>query len=190
LVEAQEKGDRDAVEAATHALEQSIVRCAKDISEKYIHPPVTTNFAFMYLPNEGLFAEAVRRQGLVERLQRDYRVAIAGPTTLAANLNMIQMGFRTLAIEKQTTEVWNLLGAVKTQFGLFGGVLDKVKRQLNTASNSIEEVGVRSRAIEKRLRRVEELPEEEAVLLLPETVFLEEESSIDDRATELEVSRV
>jgi DNA recombination protein RmuC len=170
LSDAQDQGDATAVEGASSALETSVRKCAKDISDKYINPPVTTDFAIMYLPNEGLFAEVIRRPGLIERLQRDCRVSVAGPTTLAAMLNSLQMGFRTLAIEKRTSEVWGVLGAVKTEFSRFGEVLSKVKKNLDTASKTIDDAGVRSRAIERKLRSVERLTDEEAVLVLPAAI--------------------
>ena len=157
LAAAQEKGDLTAVDAAMKALETQLKRCAKDICEKYINPPKTTDFALMFLPSEGLYAEAIRRVGLVQNVQRDCRVTFVGPTTLAALLNSLQMGFRTLAIQKRSSEVWNLLATVKTQFGKFGEALSAVKEKIDQASRKIEDVDVRSRAITKKLRDVEEL---------------------------------
>jgi DNA recombination protein RmuC len=168
VCEAQERGDVVAVEVASTALELSVRKCAKDICEKYINPPVTTDFAILYLPSEGLFAEVIRRPALIERLQRDCRVTVAGPTTLSAMLNSLQMGFRTLAIEKRSSEVWNVLGAVKTEFGKFGMVLEGVKKKLDSASKGMDAAAVRSRAIERKLRDVEKLPEDEAAPLLLE----------------------
>jgi DNA recombination protein RmuC len=165
LAAAQEKGDPTAVDAAIKTLETQLKRCAKDICEKYINPPKTTDFALMFLPSEGLYAEAIRRIGLVQNVQRDCRVTFVGPTTLAALLNSLQMGFRTLAIQKRSSEVWNLLAAVKTEFGKFGEALSAVKEKIDQASRKIEDVDVRSRAITKKLRDVEELPSNPQPLL-------------------------
>jgi DNA recombination protein RmuC len=158
LTAAQENGDPTAVEAAMKILETQLKRCAKDICEKYINPPKTTDFALLFLPSEGLYAEAIRRVGLVQNVQRDCRVTFVGPTTLAALLNSLQMGFRTLAIQKRSSEVWNLLAAVKTEFGKFGEALSAVKEKIDQASRKMEDVDVRSRVITKKLRDVEELP--------------------------------
>ena len=158
LADAQEKGDPTGVDAAMKILETQLKRCAKDICEKYINPPKTTDFALMFLPSEGLYAEAIRRVGLVQNVQRDCRVTFVGPTTLAALLNSLQMGFRTLAIQKRSSEVWNLLAAVKTEFGKFGEALSAVKEKIDQASRKMEDVDVRSRAITRKLRDVEELP--------------------------------
>jgi DNA recombination protein RmuC len=165
LAAAQEKGDLTAVDAAMKTLETQLKRCAKDICEKYINPPKTTDFALMFLPSEGLYAEAIRRVGLVQNVQRDCRVTFVGPTTLAALLNSLQMGFRTLAIQKRSSEVWNLLATVKTEFGKFGEALSAVKEKIDQASRKIEDVDVRSRAITKKLRDVEELPSNPQPLL-------------------------
>jgi DNA recombination protein RmuC len=162
LVEASENGDAVAVQQAQGALIRSIQDSAKDVSTKYLNPPLTTDFAILFLPTEGLYAEALRHPGLVERLQREHRIVVAGPTTLAALLTSLRVGFRTLAIEQRSSEVWKVLGAVKHEFGKFGGVLEKVKRQLDIAGRTIEETGVRTRAMERRLRTVEELPAGEA----------------------------
>jgi DNA recombination protein RmuC len=158
LTAAQESGDSTAVDAAMKVLETQLKRCAKDICEKYINPPKTTDFALLFLPSEGLYAEAIRRVGLVQNVQRDCRVTFVGPTTLAALLNSLQMGFRTLAIQKRSSEVWNLLAAVKTEFGKFGDALSAVKEKIDQASRKMEDVDVRSRVITKKLRDVEELP--------------------------------
>ena len=158
LIAAQEKGDMEAVDEAIKSLETQLKRSAKDICQKYINPPRTTDFALMFLPTEGLYAEAIRRVGLVEQVQRDCRVVFAGPTTLAALLNSLQMGFRTLAIQKRSSEVWNRLAEVKTEFGKFGEALSAVKEKIDQASRKIEDVDVRSRAITRKLRDVEELP--------------------------------
>jgi len=165
LLAAQEKGDLGLVENATKSLEAQLKKSAKDICQKYINPPKTTDFALMFLPTEGLYAEAIRRIGLVEQVQRECRVILAGPTTLAALLNSLQMGFRTLAIQKRSSEVWNLLATVKTEFGKFGDALAKVKDKLDQASTDMDKVAVRSRAITKQLNKVEELPSNPQPLL-------------------------
>ena len=165
LAAAQENGNAAAVEAAMKTLETQLKRCAKDICEKYINPPKTTDFALLFLPSEGLYAEAIRRIGLVQNVQRDCRVTFVGPTTLAALLNSLQMGFRTLAIQKRSSEVWNLLATVKTEFGKFGEALLAVKEKIDQASRKMEDVDVRSRAITKKLRAVEELPSNPQPLL-------------------------
>jgi len=169
LQEAAERADPDAVQTAADDLARTVRAAAKDIHDKYVNPPSTTDFAIMFLATEGLYAEVLRQPALVDDLQQLYRVVLAGPTSLAAILSSLRMGFQTLAIEKRAAEVWRVLGAIKTEFGKFGDVLDKVKRQLNTASRTIEETGVRSRAMERKLRSVEQLPEEEAssILTLP-----------------------
>ncbi|HEY2568714.1 MAG TPA: DNA recombination protein RmuC [Candidatus Udaeobacter sp.] len=158
LAVAQESGDSTAVESAMKTLETQLKRCAKDICEKYINPPKTTDFALLFLPSEGLYAEAIRRVGLVQNVQRDCRVTFVGPTTLAALLNSLQMGFRTLAIQRRSSEVWNLLAGVKTEFGKFGDALSAVKDKIEQASRKMEDVDVRSRVITRKLRAVEELP--------------------------------
>jgi DNA recombination protein RmuC len=165
LAAAQEKADPAAVESAIKALESQLKRCAKDICEKYINPPKTTDFALLFLPSEGLYAEAIRRVGLVQNVQRDCRVTFVGPTTLAALLNSLQMGFRTLAIQKRSSEVWSRLAEVKTEFGKFGEALSAVKEKIDQASRKIEDVNVRSRVITKKLRDVEELPSNPQPLL-------------------------
>ena len=166
LLDAQERADAEAAGLAAQALERRVREEAKTIREKYVAPPHTTDFAILFLPTEGLYAEVLRRPGLFEALQREHRVTVAGPTTLTAILNALQMGFRTLAIEKRSSEVWQLLGAVKSEFGKFGDVLDKVKKKLDEAGKHIEATGVRTRAITRRLRDVESLPEQEAAGLL------------------------
>lgn len=165
LLAAYEAADPAAIEGARKALALRIRLSAREIRDKYIDPPNTTDFGILFLPFEGLYAE-VLRDGLFESVQRDYKIVICGPTTLAAFLNSLQMGFRTLAIEKRSSEVWEILGAVKTEFGKFGAVLEKTRKKLNEASNVIDQAGVRSRAIEKRLRDVEELPVPQAESLL------------------------
>lgn len=171
LVEAADAADMDAVQKATAALLRSVHSSAKEIQDKYLNPPETTDFAIMFMPTEGLYAEVLRQPGQVEKIQQDYRIVVAGPTTLSAILSSLRIGFRTLAIEKRSSEVWKVLAAVKTEFGKFGDVLSKVKRQLNTASNTIEQTGMRTRAMERKLRAVEELPTEETaeILELPDS---------------------
>ncbi len=166
LREAAERADAEGVEAAAKALETRVRQFAKDVSNKYISPPTTTDFAILFLPTEGLYAEVLRRPGLVEQLQRDLRVNLCGPTTLGALLNSLQMGFRTLAIQKRSGEVWEILGAVKTEFGKYGEVLDKVQKKLTEASNTIQDIAVRKRAIDRKLRSVAELPSDSAQALL------------------------
>src|SRR5213080_3044880 len=165
LITAQESGNSVLTDAAMKDLETQLRKSAKDICVKYINPPKTTDFALMFLPTEGLYAEAIRRVGLVEQVQRDCRVVFAGPTTLAALLNSLQMGFRTLAIQKRSSEVWNLLAGVKTEFGKFGDALSAVKDKLDQAARKMEDVDVRSRAITKKLQKVEELPSNPQPLL-------------------------
>ncbi len=174
LITAQESGDSILTDGAMKDLENQLRKSAKDICAKYINPPNTTDFALMFLPTEGLYAEAIRRVGLVEQVQRDCRVVFAGPTTLAALLNSLQMGFRTLAIQKRSSEVWNLLAGVKTEFAKFGDALSKVKDKLDQAASDMDKVAVRSRAITKKLRDVEELPSNPQPLL-PELLQGEEE---------------
>jgi DNA recombination protein RmuC len=164
------------VEEASRQLERAIKEMARNIRDKYLAPPHTTHFGIMFLPTEGLYAEVLRRTGLFEQLQREFKVVITGPTTLAALLNSLQMGFRTLSIEKRSSEVWTLLGAVKTEFSTFGAILDKTKKKLQEASNSIESAATRSRAIERKLRNVQNLPDTGATALPGEGV----EPSADD----------
>jgi len=166
LVEAQESGDIPAAAEAAKQLDRSVRLMAANIRDKYLDPPHTTDFGVMFLPTEGLFAEVLRRPGLFDALQRDFKVMIAGPTTLAAMLNSLQMGFRTLAIEKRSAEVWNLLGAVRTEFSKFGQVLEKTSKKLQEAGNHIDQAAVRSRSIEKKLKGVQEMPGAEATALL------------------------
>jgi DNA recombination protein RmuC len=166
LVDAADRADAAAVEAASAALEQGIRLECRKISEKYLRPPITTDFGILFLPTEGLFAELLRRPGLSEALQRDYRVVVSGPTTLTALLTSLQMGFRTLAIEQRSSEVWKVLGAVKAEFGKFGQALDKVQKKLTEASNSIEDAKTRQRVVERKLRPADELPAPEAAALL------------------------
>lgn len=174
LLDAQDRVDPPAVEAAARALEARIRDEAKTIREKYVEPPHTTDFAILYLPIESLYAEALRRPALAETLQRDFRVTLAGPTTLAAMLNSLQMGFRTLAIEKRSSEVWQVLGAVKTEFGKFGEALAHTKKKLQEATNSIDKAEVRTRAVTRKLKEVEALPAPAAADLLGEEALLAE----------------
>lgn len=169
LVEAYETGQAAQIDAASRNIEITIKNMAKDIHDKYLDPPYTTDFGIMFLPFEAIYGEVVRRASLLEQLQRDYKVIVTGPTTLAAILNSLQMGFRTLAIQKRSSEVWKVLGAVKTEFEKFGGMLEKAQKNIQTANNQIEEVmGKRTRAIQRRLKDIEALPSAEAELLLPE----------------------
>jgi DNA recombination protein RmuC len=167
LLDAQQRADVLAAELAAKALETRIRLEAKSIVEKYVEPPYTTDFAILFLPTEGLYAEVLRRPGLMESLQRDHRITLAGPTTLLAMLSSLQMGFRTLALEKRSSEVWQVLGAVKTEFGKFGDVLAKVKSQTETVLNTLSSAETRSRAMGRVLRQVEALPDAQAQALLP-----------------------
>jgi len=167
LLDAQQRADAVAAEAAAKALEARIRLEAKSIAEKYVEPPYTTDFAILFLPTEGLYAEVLRRPGLMEGLQREHRITLAGPTTLLAMLSSLQMGFRTLALEKRSSEVWQVLGAVKTEFGKFGDVLAKVKSQTETVLNTLQQAETRSNVMKRALRQVEALPETQAQTLLP-----------------------
>ncbi len=166
LIEAQERADPEAANAAAAALERRIRLEAQTMADKYLSPPNTTDFGILFVPVEGLYAEILRRPGLFEDLQRKYRVTVTGPTNLQAFLNSLQMGFRTLALEKRSSEVWQVLGAVKTEFGKFGDVLDKVRKKLDEATNQLDATGVRTRAISRRLKTVQELPGSDAEKLL------------------------
>lgn len=170
LLNAYEQGNADAIANARKYLAKKIKDCAKDIRDKYLDPPNTTDFGIMFLPFEGLFAEVLNNVGLFETIQREYKITITGPTTLSALLNSLQMGFRTLAIEKRSSEVWEVLGAVKTDFVKFGIVLEKTKKKLQEATNTIDEAGVRTRSIEKRLKDVQSMAssEENGALLFDE----------------------
>jgi DNA recombination protein RmuC len=165
LLNAQEVGDKALVDVAAKTLEKAIVTQAKLISSKYITPPKTTDFAIMYLPTEGLFAEVVRQPGLASKLQNDHRVLITGPTTLMSLLNSLQMGFRTLAIEQRSSEVWKVLSAAKDEFQKYGDVWDKLEKQLATAQKTVSEAGVRTRAVARKLRDVETLEIEQPAVL-------------------------
>lgn len=167
LLDAHERADAPAAEAAARAIEMRLRAEARSIREKYVAPPHTTDFGILFVPTEGLYAEALRRPGLFEALQREHKVVLTGPTTLLATLTSLQMGFRTLALEKRSAEVWQVLGAVKTEFGKFGEVLAKTRKKLDEAANTIDAASVRTRAMERRLRGVESLPEPQAAELLP-----------------------
>lgn len=176
LLDAYDTADPQRIEAAGKQLEATIRKMARDISDKYLAPPATTDFGIMFLPFEGIYAEVVRRSALLEELQRSYKVVVTGPTTLAAILNSLQMGFRTLAIQKHSGEVWTILGAVKKEFEKMGGMLEKAQRNLQTASGQIDEVlGTRTRAIQRRLKDVDTLSDREARAILPEIGALTDE---------------
>ncbi len=166
MLDAQELGDLAGVEAAGKQLEGRVKACAGDICRKYLNPPQTTDFAILFLPIEGLFAEVIRRTNLTEAIQRQCRVVIAGPTTLWAILNSLQMGFRTLAIQKRSSEVWNLLASVKTEWAKYGDMLDAVQKKLLQASDTLDKAKTRSRAVGRKLQEVQELPPAEAAVLL------------------------
>ena len=175
-VDAYEAGDVSLMESTSIQLENTLKRMAKDIHDKYIEPPFTTDFAIMFLPFESIYAEVIRRTSLMETLQKEYKIVVTGPTTLGAILNSLQMGFRTLAIQKRTSEVWGVLGAVKTEFGKFGGMLEKVQKNLQSAGDQLEEVmGKRTRAIERKLRQVEALPAEESRKMISFNELTDEE---------------
>lgn len=161
LVDAYDEGNTEKIEEFKKSFKNAIIKNAKDIKEKYVDPPNTTEYGIMFLPFESLYAEVLRTPGLFELIQKDYKITITGPTTLSALLSSLQMGFRTLAIEKRSGEVWDLLGVVKTEFGKFGTVLEKTKKKLQEATNTIDQAGIRSRAIERQLRKVQELPSAE-----------------------------
>lgn len=168
------------VDLISKQFESSVKKSAKDIRDKYVNPPATTDFAIMFVPTEGLYAEILRRPGLFETLQRDYKITVVGPTNLVAFLSSLQMGFKTLAIEKRSSEVWEVLGAIKTEFGNFGKVLDKTKKKLQEATNVIEQANVRSRAIERKLRSVQELPQQASIAILGDAIQIEEDDQISD----------
>ncbi len=185
LLDAQEQGDADGVRVQGAQLERAIRIQAKSICDKYIVPPHTTDFAVMFLPTEGLYAEVIRRPGLVDLLQREHRVVVAGPTTVTALLNSLQMGFRTLAIEQRSSEVWSLLGAVKSEFGKFAGILEKAEKQISTVGRSLGEASRKTRTIERRLRGVESLGSEQTEQLLGGIGLdaADEDESADDATT-------
>lgn len=166
LLEAYDNSSPDELKSVQKSFETVVKKCANEIRSKYINPPLTTDFALMFVPSEGLYAEILRRPGLFEHLQHELKIAVVGPSNLLAFLNSLQMGFRTLAIEKRSSEVWSLLGAVKTEFGKFGDILDKTRNKLESAVREIDNAGVRTRAIERKLRTVQELPAPDAVKML------------------------
>lgn len=168
-----ENYSKSELENLSKQFESSVKRNARDIREKYINPPITTDFAIMFVPTEGLYAEILRRPGLFEFLQKEYKITVVGPTNLVAFLSSLQMGFKTLAIEKRSSEVWEILGAVKTEFSRFGKILDKTKKKLQEASNVIDTASVRSRAIERKLKTVQELPEDDSVKVLGNEFIVE-----------------
>jgi len=187
LVEAQEAADVAAAAESRKQLDRSVREMAKTIRDKYLDPPHTTDFGVMFLPTEGLYAEVLRLPGLFEALQRDFKVMVAGPTTLAALLNSLQMGFRTLAIEKRSAEVWNLLGAVRTEFSKFGIILDKTRKKLVEAGNHIDQAAARTRVIERRLRDVQDVPNQGSDVL-PEDIFEAEE--IKETSDEIQAQEI
>lgn len=193
LIDAREKCNPAMIEEASKQLDRRVKEMAKSIRDKYLDPPNTTDFGIMYVPTEGLFAEIISRPGMCEVLHRDFRVMVTGPTTLATLLNCLQVGFRTLAIAQRSSEVWELLGAVKTEFGKFGDLLEKTKKKLDEASNTIDNAARKSRTIERRLRDVQELPSgadeiEEVTALMEAPLFLAAESLQDNQSTDLSAS--
>jgi DNA recombination protein RmuC len=170
LVEAYDEGDPEKLDSLRKIFRNGIIKNARDIKEKYIDPPNTMEYGIMFLPFESLYAEVLRTPGLFELLQKDYKITITGPTTLSALLSSLQMGFRTLAIEKRSSEVWDLLSAVKTEFNQFGTILEKTKKKLQEATNTIDKAGVRSRAIERQLRKVQELPSAETIAKIEQDI--------------------
>ncbi|MDR0509933.1 MAG: DNA recombination protein RmuC [Rikenellaceae bacterium] len=178
LCDAYDAGQpKESLVALRKRFETAVRNTAKSIASKYVNPPATTDFAIMFVPSEGIYAEILRSVELFESLRRDLRITVVGPTNLAAFLSSLQMGFRTLAIQKRTSEVWTILGAVKTEFGKFGDVLDRASRQLQSVTNSITDAGVRTRAIERRLRTVESLPQEQTAALLGEAIEIEQDAN-------------
>ena len=167
LLDAYERADAAAVEVAAKGIETQLRKEAKTINAKYLAPPHTTDFAILFLPTEGLYAEALRRPGLLESLQREFKIMVAGPTTLLALLSSLQMGFRTLALEKRSAEVWEVLGAVKTEFGKFGDVLARTRKKLEEATHTIDQAQTRTNVMTRRLKSVESLPEARTLELLP-----------------------
>lgn len=168
LLNAYDSGEHDSIETASKAFENSVKKNAKDICEKYINPPVTTDFALMFVPSEGLYAEISRRVGLTELLHRQFKIIVVGPGNLVALLSSLQMGFRTLAIQKRSSEVWGVLGTIKNEFGTFATLLEKTKNQMQTVSNTIDKAGAKARTIERKLKNVQELPSAEAPNLVEE----------------------
>lgn len=189
LVEAYEQPGTKELEIISRQFENAVRKNAREIRDKYINPPVTTDFAIMFVPTEGLYAEILRRTGLFEQLQREFKITVVGPTNLVAFLSSLQMGFKTLAIEKRSSEVWEVLGAVKTEFGSFGSILEKTRKKLQEAANVIDKAGVRSRAIERKLRNVQELPAEDSFALLDDSPDNEaDEADSDDEGDDAAVT--
>jgi DNA recombination protein RmuC len=183
LMNAYDHGTAEQIEECRKAFVKGIKKSALEICSKYIDPPNTTDFAILFLPFESLYAEVLRTPGLFESIQRECKINIAGPTTLSAFLSSLQMGFRTLAIEKRSSEVWQILGAVKTQFGAFGTILEKTKKKLQEATNVIDDAGTRSRVIERKLRNVQELPPEDSIVMLGNAIEFEiDEPTIPDES--------
>jgi DNA recombination protein RmuC len=178
----------DQIEVHRKNFVRGIKKCAQDIRDKYIDSPNTTDFAILFLPFESLYAEVLRTPGLFEALQKDYKIIITGPTTLSALLSSLQMGFRTLAIEKRTSEVWDLLGAVKTEFSKFGGILEKTKKKLQEASNVIDDAGIRSRAIERKLKDITQLPQEQTTILLGDLTKIENTEEPEEEGNNLDAT--
>jgi len=184
LVDAYEKGESERIEEYRKAFIAGIKKNAREIREKYIDPPNTTEYGIMFLPFESLFGEVLRVPGLFEQLQRDYKITVTGPTTLSALLNSLQMGFRTLAIEKRSGEVWDLLGAVKTEFGKFGGIIEKTRDKLVAATKELDNTGVRTRTIERKLRQVQELPAVASKAILDAGGYEGDDHVADDRISD------
>ena len=180
VLQAAEAGDAEGLKTAIAALIRAVKGCAKDIRDKYLRPPETTDFGIMFLPTEGLYAEVLRQPGLVEQLQREYHVNVVGPTTLSAFLNSLRMGFHTLAIQQRSTEIWQVLGAVKTEFGKFGEKLSRLKRQLDTAAKTVDATAQRTRAMERKLKSVESLPAGEAADLLQLPAPADDPDDVED----------
>ncbi len=180
LITAYDEVDLNKISDCKKSLATRIKGCAKDIQEKYLDPPNTTDFGIMFLPFEGLYAEVLRIDGLFETIQKEFRVTIAGPTTLLALLNSLQMGFRTLAIEKRSSEVWQVLGEVKNEFVKFGNIIEKTKEKIRQAGNELDKVNTRTRAMQRKLSNVQELPAAESKIMLEENLNLENETSEDD----------
>lgn len=174
LLSFSENGDAEGIAQASKELENRIRSFAKTIREKYIDPPKTTDFAILFLPTEGLYAEILRRPGVFEQIQKEFHVTLTGPTTLSALLNALQMGFRTLLLEKRSSEVWQILGAVSAEFSKYNEVVDKLSKQLDTAAKSVEKLGTRTRAMNRKLTGVEKLPDESAQLILGPAIAAEE----------------
>jgi len=185
LLDAYDAGDMQQMEEARKNLDDTVRKMAKDIHEKYLNPPDTTDFGIMFLPFEGIYAEVVRKSSLIEEIQSTYKVIVTGPSTLAALLNALQMGFRTLAIQKQSSEVWRVLGAVKKEFEKFGGMLEKAQGNIQTGLNQLDDVvGVRTRQIQSKLKTVVSLSEAESKMILPEQSDIEDDEGEYEKGTD------